>query len=361
MNISASSMRDRNIYFIIPDLNKGGGERVTCEIIKALAIKGHTVTVYTKCIEPLGNIANNVNFVEIQWANRLATVVTLFRLLLISPRNSLIIPVLTGPIILTGILNIIFRQKVIAYEHSDVEALYFNVSKWKQLIRKLLVWFALQGVHKFVVVSKYIKNRINRIFHCNENKVVVATNPFKGFLKKINAAQISYEPSANKLITAYIIGRFSQEKRITEAVEFVARSSEVDRIIVVTDVSLVLTNQLSNNAYTKTKVVKSYDEILDFNVATSFLINFSRVESFSLVIAEWLASELLVFTVSTPNLFELWSSYNGCFFIDENTPLAKHDIQNAFDQKRKLEKKILKDVTIEQTINDLFGRCGHEN
>ncbi len=348
-------MLDRKFYFVIPDLQKGGGERVTCEIIKALATKGCNVTVYSQCIEPLGESSIKVKFVEMQWRNRLATLFSIFKMLCITPRNSIIIPVLTGPIILTGILNIIFRRQVIAYEHSDIEALYFNVSQPKKYMRKLLVWIALHGVFRFVVVSSYIKSRICSILKFDETKVVVAKNPFKGFLKKISPTQHIYESNANNSIfTAYIIGRFSQEKRITEAVEFTARSTGIDRIIVVTDVTLALTKQLSNSAVSKTKIVGSYDEILDFNPSTSLLINFSMVESFSLVIAEWLASDLLVFTVKSKNLFELWSKYNGCFFIDENTPLTKQIIQETLNKKNTLAKEILTEVTIEQTIQSLL-------
>lgn len=353
-------MSEVNVYFIIPDLKKGGGERVTCEIIKALTKKGFDVFIYTNNSEPLGESSANIKFFKLQWNRRLATLFTLFKMLYFSPKNSKIIPVLTGPIILIGMLNIIFRRQVIAYEHSDIEALYFNVSNSKKYIRMFLFWIALHGVSKLVVVSNYIKYRICAILNYDKNKVFVAKNPFIGFLKKISRAQLVQKScSEEPIFTAYIIGRFSQEKRITEAVEFAAISSGVDRIVVVTDVTYSLINQLSNHAVSKIKVLSSFDEISDFNPSASMLINFSKVESFSLVIAEWLASDLLVFTVQTTNLFELWSDYNGCFFIDESKPLSKNIIQESLNQKNILQKETLKEVNIEESIQSLLGR--HKN
>jgi glycosyltransferase involved in cell wall biosynthesis len=342
-------------YFIIPDLEKGGGERVTCEIIKILAKKNCEITVYTESIAPLGDSGTQVNFIGMKWSNRIETLHTLIMMFYFSSKKSVIIPVLTGPILMIGIINIFFRRRVIAYEHSDLEALYLNTSYFKKIIRKSSIRVALFGTSKYIVVSNYIKRRMNSIFKYDENRMVVAQNPFTGFLKKISQDQYATKPNnPSAKFTAYIIGRFSQEKRIVEAVEYAAKSSGIDRIVVVTDDNLWPSKFLSAHAISKVSLINSYDEINSFTPINSLLINFSTVESYSLVIAEWLASGLPVFTVSTTNLHELWSNYSGCFFIDEGVPLTLKIIQTALCEKKFLGRRNLTEVPIEITVSQLI-------
>jgi len=348
-------MNNKEIYFIIPDLRKGGGERVTCEIIKILANNKHEITIYTQSIAPLRDSNTQVKFINIKWGSRIETLYSLVMMFYFSSKNSVIIPVLTGPIIMIGIINIFYRRRVIAYEHSDLEALYLNTSYLKKIIRKLLIRVALFGTTNCIVVSNYIKRRMSLIFKYDESRITVVQNPFTGFLKKITQHQYATKPNnPSAKFTAYIIGRFSQEKRIVEAVEYAAKSSGIDRIVVVTDDNLWPSKFLSADAISKVSLINSYDEICNFSPLNSLLINFSTVESYSLVIAEWLASGLPVFTVSTTNLHELWSNYSRCIFIDEGVPLTLKIIQTALCEEKSLGRSNLTEVPIEITVSQLI-------
>lgn len=342
------SLKNTEIYFLIPNLHAGGGEKVTLQIINYLLNRDFNVIVCSNSSVQI-NSKKKFRFEKIVWGRKIQTILKVYKILKNSSSDSIIIPVLTGPIILVGILNIFLKRKVYAYEHSDLVDLYLNTTFIKKIWRYSLLKFAFYGTSKFFVVNKYLKNKLSKRLNFAINNIYVARNPFSKFIKFLKKNQITNNDK--KKYSAYIIGRHSPEKRIKEAIYYAHKSAAVDEIIVITDKKEELQKDVGE--LQKLKIYQSYREIEKFNLKSSFLLNFSQVDSFSLVIAEWLASKLPVLSVPSNNLRKIWSSYD-CIFIDELVTLSSKKLSTLIFYKKISNKKTLKEIDVSTTISDLF-------
>jgi hypothetical protein len=343
------SLKQNNYCFIVPDLYSGGGEKITNQIIHYLLKHGCKVTICTNTLERIYYENGRYAFKKIVWQKKLKTLFTILNTMKKSERETIFIPVLTGPILLVGIINIFFRKKVYAYEHSDLVELYFKTSFIKKIIRLALFKLAFHGITKLFVVTNYLSLKVSKRLNIRSDKIFVARNPFNKFISNLKRNQIDKRSSSG--FTAYIIGRFSTEKRILEAIYFANNSEGINSIIVVTDRKNELKKLVGK--IKKIKIYQSYSEIKNFDYEKSFLLNFSNVESFSLVIAEWLSSGLLVLSVPTENLNKLWSRFN-CFFINESKYLTENQIKKFMEKKNKSIQNIPNVVPISNTVSDLF-------
>ncbi len=344
------SLKNTEIYFLIPNLHAGGGEKVTLQIINYLLNRDFNVIVCSNSSVHI-NAKKKFRFEKILWGRKIETTLKLYKILKNSSSDSIIIPVLTGPIILVGILNIFLKRKVYAYEHSDLIDLYLNTTFIKKIFRYSLLKFSFYGISKFFVVNKYLRNKLSERLYFDINKIYIAKNPFTKFIKLLQSNQVTKRYKDK--YTAYIICRFSPEKRIKEAIYYADKSESIDEIIVITDKKESLLTSVGK--IKKLRIYHSYSEISNFNPQKSFLLNFSKVESYSLVIAEWLSSNLMVLSVKSENLYKLWSKY-GCFFIDEKVDLDMKKIKYFMGKKIRSKKLSLEEVNIDQCVSSLLKK-----
>jgi glycosyltransferase involved in cell wall biosynthesis len=316
---------DRSAIVLIPDLETGGAERVVQELIGQLSEMGMRIRLVSDAPISLREISGIDTYRHLNWSRPFHRVFVIASELWRCERETPFIAVMTGPLILSGLINLPLRRRVIGYEHSDLEQLYFQCSAPRRILRKTLLKIALHSLKRLVVVTQYLEVLVPVLLSCSPEKITYIPNPVQPFLKKMEA-HLCFEN--NDLNEAYIIGRNSPEKRHVQAIELLAASVRVGRIfLVVSDASGLIEN-LSIEARTKLQILPSYAEIRRFS-SSSFLFSYSAVESYSLVTAEWLSSDLPVITVATQPMKLLWGDKRRCAFVPVNAQVA--DVDAAID------------------------------
>ena len=352
MNTSNSSAESQKLLVVIPDLVTGGGERVTRQLIEVLALRDYRIRLVSDVTEPMLGKLPLASYRRLDWRRGLERFLIIAGELLRCDRDTNVLVVLTGPIIVVGMLNFLFGRRVIAYEHSDIEQLYLSIGGIKGKLRLLMLRAALHSVHRVAVVSEYLRERMPLALGCQSKKIAVVRNPVQPFLQKIVCETSAH--SSNSL-TAYIIGRNSEEKRHREAIELLATCQRVDRIILVARDALTLREQLSPQANAKLQILDCLSEIDSFSTCSSFLFSYSAVESYSLVIAEWLASGLAVLTVDNEPMRRLWQHVRGCWFVPVRCSPAELELALAysFDGDNTDHRNIFEAITVQTSADDL--------
>lgn len=95
---------------------------------------------------------------------------------------------------------------------------------------------------------------------------------------------------------------------------------------------------MSNPNLKKVKIYSSYYKLPKLNINETILLNFSLVESFSLIIGEWLQAGGLVFSSQKSACNSIWTNYKGFYKFQENKNFIKQvDILNM---KRFYDKRL---------------------
>ncbi len=354
MNTSNSSS-EHSAIVLIPDLETGGAERVVLELIGQLSEMGIRIRLVSDAPFALREKAGVATYRYLNWRRPLHRIFVIASELWRCERNTPVIAVLTGPLILCGLINLPLRRRVIGYEHSDLEQLYFRCGALRRLLRKILLKIALYSLVRLIFVTKYLNMRAPLLLSCSPNKVAWVPNPVQPFLQKIEA-NMSFE--CDELLDAYIIGRNAPEKRHLQALELLAPIKRVGRIFLIVADTSGLLEKVSPKALTKLQVLPSYAAIRNFT-HSSFLFSYSAVESYSLVIAEWLLSELPVITVSTEPMKLLWGDKRRCAFVPVNAQIS--DVEIAIDvafssvDLRKAMEPIPTDLAAKLLVEVVYG------
>jgi len=341
-------MKKPDLIFIVPDLHTGGGERVTFEILKKL--NNNSTTLFSKTTQTERRVLDLIKHKEINWSKKISSLVSIINYLLFAPKNSVVIVIFTGPYIIMGLINIFLRRNMVAYEHSDINKLYFQGSYIKILLRKLLFCISNFGIKKIFVVSEDLREEMQSHVCIKKRKVFLINNPVTPFLKKINYSLPS--SSISKGCRAFIIGRNSPEKRIYEAVSFLKRSKLISEIIVVSDNFSNLEDLKC--ADFKIDFLPSIDEIKEISLRNDFLFNYCKVESYSLVVAEWLASRLKTISVDVESMIKRWGNYAGFFYVKENDIEGLEEIIKNFEIDRR---QIFLPNSIDSTLDQFLKNC----
>lgn len=347
-----SSNTITKILVIIPDLTTGGGEQVTSEILQELSSRGYEIRILCRLREKSYPDKWIHSFVPIDWSKKIGTILTIAQEFFAWKRGDPVLAVLTGPIIIVGLLNIFFRHRIIAYEHSDLEKLYFNGSSIRFFARRLLYYLSSKNIRQMIVVSDYLKKRMSIFLGRSTNTISVVRNPVTPFLQKASR-EISTQNCSG--FNAFIIGRYSPEKRHEDAIELLASSSRVKRINLISRNASIVRERLTSRARSKLTIYESYSDLPTIIEKACFLLSYSQVESYSLVIAEWLASELPVITVDDNAMQILWNNCNGAHYIPVHASV--HDLNRALDDILKNTchdpRPVFKPVSINCGANDL--------
>jgi glycosyltransferase involved in cell wall biosynthesis len=353
MNTLNSFNNSKQLLIIVPDLVTGGGERVTRELITELASQSYNIRLVSNLTNQLLSQLPLASHRRLDWQRKIQRYKIVASELLRCDSHTNILVVLTGPIILVGLLNLIFGRSVIAYEHSDIEKLYLNSGKYKRKLRLLGLRAAFHSIRRVAVVSDYLCERLPIVIGCDCKKVAVIRNPVQPFLQKIPCKPTS---QTSTFLTAYIIGRNSQEKRHREAIELLAASPLVEKIVLVAREATTLREHLSYRAISKLDILESLSEISSFNTNKSFLFSYSIVESYSLVIAEWLASQLKVLTVDNEPMRRLWQHCHGSYFVPEICSIGELEtaLKHIFDDKHIDARSFFEPTSTKSSGDDLI-------
>lgn len=352
MHTSSSCTDTKKLLVVIPDLVTGGGERVTRQLIEVLASRGYRIRLVSDVTEQMLAQLPLASYRRLDWRHGLERFLAIAGELLRCDRDTCVLAVLTGPIIVVGMLNVLFGRRVIGHEHSDIEQLYLSTGGTKSKLRLLALRAALHSVRRVAVVSDYLRERMPQALRCEAKKVAVVRNPVQPFLQKLSCKPSAH--AANSL-TAYIIGRNSEEKRHREAIELLSTSPRVERIILVARDALTLREQLSPQANAKLLIIDCLTKIDSFNTCSSFLFSYSAVESYSLVIAEWLASGLTVLTVDNEPMRRLWQDVRGCQFVSVLCSPAELEmaLEQSSDTNNPDLRAMFKPITAQISADDL--------
>jgi len=352
MHTSSSCTDTKKLLVVIPDLDTGGGERVTRQLIEVLASRGYCIRLVSDVTEQMLAQLPLASYRRLDWRRGVERFLIIASELSRCDRKTSVLAVLTGPVIVLGMLNILFGRRVIAHEHSDIEQLYLTAGGTKSKLRLLALRAAIHSVRHVAVVSDYLCERLPRVIGCDHNKVAVVRNPVKPFLEKLICAPSTQSSSS---LTAYIIGRNSGEKRHQEAIELLATCSLVGRIILVSRDAHTLREQLSPQANFRLHIIDCLTEISTFDNRSSFLFSYSSVESYSLVIAEWLACGLKVVTIDNEPMRRLWMHWRGSHFVPVQCRLAdlERALTHAFDCTLADTRHLFQPVTVQTSADDL--------
>jgi glycosyltransferase involved in cell wall biosynthesis len=320
MNTTNYCAEAYDLLVVIPDLTTGGGERVTRQLVEALSEKGYRIRLVSNVPLVLQKVLALHSYRDLDWSRPMARFAIIGQELLRCGKKTSVLAVLTGPIIAVGVLNILFNRKVVAYEHSDLEQIYQLDTPLKRRFRLLALRLSLRSVNCIAVVSTYLSERLPLVLGCSQDKIAVVRNPVQPFLEKLNC---SVTIGSMQSLTAYVIGRNSPEKRHLEAIELLAKCARVGCIILVAKDADQLSAQLSSQANAKLQIHTNYADIVYFETRSSFLFSYSAVESYSLVIAEWLASGLTVLSADNEPMRRLWSPWRNCYFVPINCLLTE--------------------------------------
>jgi glycosyltransferase involved in cell wall biosynthesis len=353
MNITNSCAEPYNLLVVIPDLTTGGGERVTCQLVEALSERGCRIRLVSNVPLALRERLALHSYRHLEWARRMARFVVIGQELIRCGKTSSVLVVLTGPIIAVGLLNILFNRKVVAYEHSDLEQLYLLERPLKRSLRFLALSTSLRSIKCIAVVSTYLSERLPLVLGCEPAKVAVVRNPVQPFQQKLNCSVTVGDMNS---LTAYVIGRNSPEKRHLEAIELLAKCSRVTGIVLVAKDVDQLCAQFSSQANTKLRIYKSYKDIVCFETSSSFLFSYSFVESYSLVIAEWLASGLTVLSADNEPMRRLWSPWRKCHFVPTHCLVTQleMELEKAIGDGTPDLRPSFEPDTVKTTVEDIW-------
>lgn len=353
MIIINSCAESYNLLVVIPDLTTGGGERVTCQLVEALSERGYRIRLVSNVPLALRDMLALHSYRHLEWARRMARFVVIGQELIRCGKSTSVLVVLTGPIIAVGMLNVLFNRKVVAYEHSDLEKLYLVGKPLKRSLRLLALRSSLRSLKCIAVVSTYLSERLPLVLGCSPDRVAVVRNPVQPFLQKLTCRVTIGDMHS---LTAYIIGRNSPEKRHLEAIELLAKCSRVGCIVLVAKDVDQLSAQLSSQANAKLRIHTSYEDIVCFETSSSFLFSYSAVESYSLVIAEWLASGLTVLTADNEPMRRLWRPWRKCYFVPTHCLLAEFEmiLTKAIDAVNLDLRPNFEPVTLKTTVDDII-------
>jgi glycosyltransferase involved in cell wall biosynthesis len=352
MNTTNSCAEPHNLLVVIPDLETGGGERVTRQLIEALSAMGYRIRLASNVPLALRDSLALHSYRHLEWGRRVARFVVIGQELLRCDKNTGVLVVLTGPIIAVGMLNVLFSRKVVAYEHSDLEQLYLLEKPLKRNLRLLALRTSLRSLKCIAVVSTYLSERLPLVLGCTPDRVAIVRNPVQPFLQKLNCRVTIGDMQS---LTAYIIGRNSPEKRHFEAIELLAKCSRVGCIVLVAKDVDQLSAQLSSKANAKLRIHTSYADIVCFETSSSFLFSYSAVESYSLVIAEWLASGLTVLSADNEPMRRLWSPWRKCYFVPTQCLLVELEmiLTKAIDVGILDVRPNFEPVMLQTTVDDI--------
>lgn len=287
------------MLIIVQDLSTGGGERIIKDFLSKTS---RSIRLYSseqcksKNVESI--IISNWSSIGLLWLA--------FKVLLFTNRNRPICVVLTKPIIIFGVLNIFFRRNLYLYEHCDPFLLYFQRPGIFNKFKSILLSLAFKK-NRIIVVTEIVKNNlIEKLYLCS-SKVNVLPNPSTKITESL--VNIRVEDQSSKSIFL-IIGRYSPEKRFEEAINY------YHKCIKNASNELWIVSKLTDNLEGVDHIFADFEALNDYVLLNDIvykptLINFSISESYSLVIAEFLASGLPVLSVYSPTLDSLWSPYLG--------------------------------------------------
>lgn len=354
MNTSISFYAPEQISVLIPDLTTGGGERVTAQMIEELLLRGFTVHLVADTEQESFGDKNVASLRPLRWGNFWLRYVVVLKELFRFDNDTPILVVLTGPIIAVGLLNIFFKKKVIAYEHSDIEALYLNSGIWKKFIRLFALRIAVRSIYRIAVVSEFLRDRYPKVVRCDSEKIKIINNPVTPFLGKLSCIQVD---RPERTFTAFIIGRDAKEKRHCEAISLLGNCALVSEIFLVSANCELELDQLSSECRQKLKIFESLADVEYFNVASTFLFSYSSVESYSLVIGEWLASELPIVTVRTEAMLKLWGNFRGAYFIavDSDSHEIAAILKRMAAGTAENDRPIFQPIHIRKAVDELEG------
>jgi len=340
-----------DIAILVPDLCTGGGERVTAEIARELMSGGRSVFLVTDPSSIPADL-NALPYSDVRWhpaRSRFKLVPVLARL----PKECIVLAVLTAPSILAAFVNIFLRRRLVVHEHSDVPSLYFaNGTRLKRFFRYLAFHFVMLSAHRILVPSHGAADRLRSAVMFGSNKIAVAPNPVQDFLTKIRNEGVSIVEPHRVSLNAFLVGRWSPEKRLVDGVRACIQAQTFEQVVVVTNAAHEDAAHLTAMG---ARVYPKYSALGEFCPSTAVLINFSIIESFSLVIGEWLAAGLLVFSVHSDILEREWSAYRGFYFIENDGRNLKDIASQAFDQCSKDVRPQFSARSVTETVKAILG------
>jgi len=326
------------MILVVQDLHTGGGERI---------MNSYLSNVKEKCILysseecPNPNVINN----KIEYWGTFSLLFLALRILFRADAGDTIVVLLSKPIIIFGLLNIIFRKNLYLYEHCDPYLLYFNRSGFMSYLKTNALKLSFKK-NKVIVVTELIKRKLVDDLGLKKCNINVLNNPCEEISKKLN--NISVE-NYNLDEVYLIIARDSPEKRISEAIDFYL--SEVNT----SNTTLWLISDTSRNFTGPDEIFTDYQSVNDYVRTRNIyykptLLNFSVAESFSLVIAEFLCSNLRVISAYSDTLAKIWAQYQGFYFIDF--------LEQADVPKRKYTPITYR--TYSKNLKAIIGETSHE-
>jgi len=331
------------MIIVVQDLNTGGGERVLKEFLKYVKLP---CNLYTK--EKF--VSERIDVYSSENWSTIGLVFKAFKILIKCKIDQPVLIVLTKPMIIFGILNIFFKRNIFLYEHADPTLLYFPRNGYVNSLKAKLLKISLK-YNKTIVVTNKVKNNLLNETTLNNQQLYVVKNPNKKITQKLD--NIS-RTNINRINIYLIIGRDSPEKKLNEAIQYYnsIKSKET---------SLWIISDTERTFYNIDMHFKNYEELNHYvNEANiiyePILLNFSEVESYSLIIAEFLSAKLTVWSVYSETLADLWSNYYG-FYLIKNVPknglksLDNREVfksKSTFDYAQDLIKIISKKTTNEK-------------
>lgn len=316
--------------FYIPKLKNGGGELTSLALFSALSEQNGKNAVRLVSAYDSNRFAEYDLDLEINFHKKLSLVYLLLKFLWRHRHKPNVhISVLSGLNIIMGINNLFIRTNLFLYEHSDLSKLYFegDYPKLKIFIRRFLYNISLVGSDALIFVSDTAKRNSTRYFwNINQRKMKVIENPTLDIRDRLKFVDHQTEP------TLLIIARNSIEKRLVEGLRYLDRYGSEARIVLVSDSS----NGISQENFPNLDIDFYFDlkQVKKLNLASTVLLNFSRVESFSLVIAEWLSVGGRVFSTKEAEINNYWRRYFNFFELDENEPPTAIFETQGLDDKR---------------------------
>lgn len=295
------------MIIIVQDLHTGGGERVMSNYLSTVKEK-HLLYCSEECRSPY------VKSIKVTHWETVPLFFKAFDILFRANKTQPIIVVLTKPIIVFGILNIIFKKNLYLYEHCDPYLLYFNRPGLISHLKSAALRLSIKN-NKMIVVTELIRRKLVDDLQLDPIRIQVLNNPCVPIKSKLMNISTTYCNLDNVYL---IIGRDSPEKRINQAISFY--NNEIKSATT----TLWLVTHTDRDIQGPDAIFKDFQSLNDYVLAKQIfyrptLLNFSVSESFSLIIAEFLSSNLRVISAYSDTLAQIWAQFKGFHFI----PLAE--------------------------------------
>lgn len=307
-----------HLKFYLPQYLIGGGELITIALLKSIAEgnRGITQSLFCQGSNQITTLTPTI-LNELNYKNK----ISLFKKLILSflsdwakHHDTKHIAILSGMIIYTGWINLFFWQKLICIEHSNLGQFYFKEGSYhKRIMRIFLYNVALLRAEKLIFVStEAMRDSIIKLWSINRKKATVVRNPIFDIGEKLTLS----DRDTGSIDSFLIVGRFSPEKRIGEALQFLMSNQLNQRIIIVSNIdpeTIKKYKSLPNfNFYS------DYSQVPTLSIGNTVLLNFGLVESFSLVIGEWLKAKGRVFSTHGSSCNSIWADSLGFYEFHEN-------------------------------------------